>query len=105
MGIKKTTEGIGCAQYSGADAVVTLSTAPASGIALPGSASPGVTCPSYAVIIIEGGTGRWMCDPLRLAPTSSLGMPLSGELDLDGPLAQFRIFLPSGTTMNVAYFV
>lgn len=103
-GLKKTTTIYGYAQYAGAGAAVKLTATPASGTALPTQRPDGSAGrPRYAVITIEGGTARWI-DAGGVTPTASVGTPLSGELDYDGDLTNIQFFLPSGVTMNVAYY-
>lgn len=103
-GLKRTTTCYGYAQYSGAGAIVKLTTTPTSGVALPTQRPDGSAGrPRYAVITIEGGTARWV-DAGAVTPTASVGTPLSGELDYDGDLVNLQVFLPSGVTMNVAYY-
>jgi hypothetical protein len=102
--VKKTTTIYGYAQYTGAAAAVKLTATPATGVSLPTQRPDGTAGrPRYAVITIEGGTARWI-DAGGVTPTASIGTPLTGELDYDGDLVNIQFFLPSGVTMNVAYY-
>lgn len=104
--LKHTTTIYGYAQYAGASAVVKLTSTPTSGVALPTQRPDGtVGRPKYAVLTVEGGTARWI-DAGAVVATASVGTPIfaGGELDYDGDLVNIQIFVPSGATLNVAYY-
>lgn len=106
--LKHTATNYGYARYTGAAAVKRLTDTPASGTALPTQRPDGSSGkPTYAVIVIEGGTARWTDGSQggsQVTPTSSVGTPLAGELDYDGDMGAFQIFLPNNVTMSVNYY-
>lgn len=100
--LKKTTEAIGYAQYTSLGSAISLSSTPASGIALP---TDNNRRPLVAIITVGAQAVRWRDD--GTAPTASVGMPLAAgdSLVYDGPLNQLQfIEQAAGARLNVSYY-